>query len=270
MPRNRGAANGPEDEFGFEGWSESEELSPADQLLVESLVVPVPRRSPSQAAEVALDFRRRLEELKVENPGKVSRWTVRQLPKELYLIPYALEDVHYSVYENRRNRSPSPYLSISFEDVINATPSDVSQMQREQTLSSYLFLTDRGLKENRLYRWAISEQLPGEETYQPEHKFAIRCLARLLREKPIKSFSEKLPNESYERGADRPLVFEDVAQRASILLERSIQNHQSIDVSRDGIDARTWYFMEMRELERARSFARPLGGLILKNVLENK
>jgi len=256
------------DIFHVPGWEESDELSREDQLLLDNLSVPLPKHSPSPAGEIAVDFRRRLEELKVENPAAITRWSVRRLPKELYLIPYAIEDVHYSVYEKRRERSRSPFVSLTSAEVFDATPSDISQLQREQTLSSYLYLADKGLKENRLYRWATSEIIPGEEAHQPEQKFALRSLARLLKEKTLAQFTTKLSDEAYVRGAEHPLIFEDVARRATDVLKRRINSHEATDSLLHSSDERMWHLLVSRELERAESFARPLGSIVLKNSPE--
>src|SRR3990167_6946940 len=110
------------DEFGFGDWDE-DQLSDDDKELIEELSIPVRKTTPRHIGEVvhsglAVDFQRRLDALRVEDPRSATKWKIRRHP-ELLMSAYALDDLHYAVYERQREKSASPFISITFREIMD-------------------------------------------------------------------------------------------------------------------------------------------------------
>jgi hypothetical protein len=249
--------------FSWEDGIESERLSPLDLAMIDEISVPV-RRALSQIGEITTDFQRRLEEMRVENPKAVSRRTVRKL-EHLYLQKYALEDIHYHAYQSIKEKSTSPYISVSFEDIIRFSPSDASQvkiLQIKQTFEAYGELVDLGLNQQQVYDLITKGIEHGNgPTGNENEKYWVRCLARLLTDRHLEEFSAKLPNQSRDRGASNSLSFEEVAGRAVTIINRKYLTHTENMSGKASLDARMWNELERRDLERVMSFARPIMGI---------
>lgn len=250
----RGSGETP-DEFGFGDWNEDQLPSDIEEL-VEELSVPV-RKTARHIGEVVhsgleVDFQRRLDALRVEDPRSATKWKIRRHP-ELLMSAYALDDLHYAVYERRRAKSPSSFISITFKEIMAyETKTNIAQLQRNQTLESYLHLVDLGLNADNLYKMTTSES--------PEEKFLVRSLARVLKEDFMAPFTDKLLKEAIERASVRPLEFEEVATRAARKVDQQYRAHMALDTRSYSTDERMWHLLITRKLERAKAFAEPLAG----------
>jgi hypothetical protein len=241
--------------FNFEG-VETEDFTPEDEVLIREFSVPV-RRPRSLMGEVTADFQRRLDIMRLEDPGAANIFRVRKLEKlYLHMRPYALEDIHYSAYDYVKRMSPNiPYIAIRFRDVLEVMPQEETQievLQEKQTFEAYGFLVDLGISNKDLTLLAH-----GSDNQQ----FLLRSLQRILKEGYLSTFIEKLPRESQERGAKKPVAFVEAAERACRIINRVYQTHMNNPPSFGGHDARLWHELERRSLERAMSFAHPLFGL---------
>jgi hypothetical protein len=241
--------------FTWEEGVEVENLTPADIAMVEELSIPVIKNGLSQIGEITADFQRRLMELRVEDPKSVSRRKVRRL-EHLYLTKYAIEDIHYFVYEKTKEKTDSPYISLRTDDILRNSPVDSAQikiLQNKQTFDAYGSLVDRGLNQQQIFEMTTQ----GDE----DKKFQLRCLARLLEDRHMQDFANKLPAQALRRGPEEPLNFDEVAARAATIMNRRYLSHLENIANQNNTDSRMWAELERRDMERAMSFARPIMGL---------
>lgn len=248
---------GGPDEFGF-SWREEEDLPREVEDLVEKLSVPVSQTMPRHIGEIvhsglAVDFQKRLDALGVEDPRSATKWKIRRLP-ELFMTAYALDDVHYAVYEHRRAKTPSPFISITFKEIIDEAVVNVVLLQRHQTLQAYFHLVEVGLNPDKLYKMATGNG--------PEEKFLVRSLSRLLKEDCMSAFAQKLPPQALLRSDEKPFEFAEIAARAAKKIGYLHHEHMALDIRAYSTDERMWHFLTARNLERARAIAEPLMNFI--------
>ncbi len=248
-------------DFGFSpDWAENvetESLTQDDEAMIEELSVPV-RRPKSQLGEVTRDFRKRLGVMRVEDPDSFTIFKARRLEGlYLHLRPYSLEDVHYQAYSKIKNQSISPYISVRFSEIVSELPANEAQveiLQDRQTVEAVSYLVDLGISHKKLKEMTSQG---GEE-----NQYLLRSLHRLLQEPYLREFIAKMPTERHRRGAEDPMGFEEVASRAVKTIRRHYNHHIQLDVGRGGKDARLWHELELRNIERALSFAEPLDGIL--------
>lgn len=243
---------------------EDNELTDENLEELKKLEVPVgrtPQVGESVRNDLSIELRRRMEELRVEGGHTINKWQLRRLP-ELLLTPYVLDDVHYAIYERRREKSSSPYVSVSFKNILDEFKSmadnriNAALLQRRQTEDAHTRLVDLGLNDDSLYKMIGNS---------PHERFLVRCLSRLLREPAMAGFTDKLLNEAMNRGAADPMRFEEVASRASKRLEHKYVGHMALDTQNYSNDEKLWFLLVERELARARAFAAPAAGYLPNN-----
>ncbi|HLG90794.1 MAG TPA: hypothetical protein VI336_01370 [Candidatus Saccharimonadales bacterium] len=243
-------------------WEEDDPLTPEQRL--EKLAVPIGKTAhlgEEIQRDLSKEFKQRLDELKVEDSRTMNRWQLRRNP-ELLMTGYLLDDVHYAVYEKRRQKTGSPFVSVNFNDILSElkimadTHVDGALLQRQQTQEAHTHLVDLGLSDESLYR------MIGQSSNE---RFLVRSLSRLLREPSMDTFARKLSKEAMERGNDRPLTFEEVASRAIRKVEHIYKEHTLIDRFGFSTDENMWHLLVAKDLERARGFAAPIAGYVASN-----
>jgi hypothetical protein len=298
--------------FGDVEW-EDPELTSESRRLLDSVMHSLRSRprdnrhspKPSELAEDAREIAARdatviterlvdLEVRGVRTAVGVDQFTYRHIQRypELDMVPHLIDDVHYEVYRKRKEKSPSPYLTISLDDVLSElvtmqeTSVDPVNYQRRQLNEAVEFLQRLSIEEGSIY----------EAMAKPDGRFMVRSLHRFLSERSMRSFLENFKKVQKERMDERPVDLISVAARAVKWFEIRYRENQalggSIDVEgtpkwqaefateketilEDTVsdmisqtqkkqldekdpDQMHWYEMRMRELNRTKALARPI------------
>lgn len=266
-PEKNNGGFGP-DELGFEWVDKDDELSPEEEELLKELSVPIGRPPRKMAemvhSELAEEARERLEELRVEGYTEVDKTWVKAIP-ELQMNPNILDDVHYVVYQARKNQTLySRFVSVKakeiFQELYGMYENRINGalLQSKQTEEASKFL-EFDLKMDEV---SVNEVMR-EGT---DGAFAIRSLYRLLSEKTLVEFCKIILNTAEEQADVAPMTFEEVANRAVRYINNKHNRIANWDTSDLSTDQQTVHLLVLRDLERAQAFAKPVAEYLGKHI----
>ena len=252
-------------EFGFE-WVDEDELSPEDRQLLDELSVPVGRPKPRFTqvvhADLAAEVQKRFESLRVESYREVDKSLIKNTP-ELQMTPHILDDVHYVVYRRRKQEPFNRYVSVSADDIfaefsrMRETGVNGVLLQRKQNSQAVKVLINDGkIDEGSIY----------EVMRTSEGRFAVRSLHRFLAEDCMRPFTNILPKAARRRTDERPLMLDEVANRAIHFLQNKTRQHASIDTTKLSTDQRLTYELVSRDLGRASALVSPVAEYTLRDI----
>jgi hypothetical protein len=246
------------DEFGFE-WAD-EALSPEAEALLKELSVPIGRIPVRKLAEVVhedliAECRQRLTALQVKDSNLIDKHLIKSA-LELQMTPFILDDVHYEVYNRRKNRGPlNRFVTVSIYDIfqefqeMHETGVNGVLLQRRQDDRAKKTLIDSAkIEENSVY----------ETMADPEGRYAVRSLFRLLKEDSMVNFRHLMRKATQRRMDNVPLTFQEVAGRAPHFLKNKLAQHIAIDLLQLSDDQVITHGLISRDLYRAEALASPL------------
>ncbi len=239
----------------------------------------------------------RLEELQVRGvrtTSGVDLFTYRHIERfpDISDLPHLVDDVHYEVYKRRKEHSPSPYISVSLDEILseltvmNETHVDAVNYHRQQSKDAINFFEKLKIEEGSIH----------EAMTSPEGRFMVRSLHRLFHERPMAKFVANFRKERQQKMDERPVDFLIVAARAMKWFERQytmnkvlgetvtiedeekwraefsqdeepgkpavlhvpMPGKQPKELDENDPDEMHWYGLRMREMDRARAFALPV------------
>lgn len=168
----------------------------------------------------------RLLELQVRDVKTINGtnlFTYRHIERfpDLGELPNLIDDVHYEVYHRRKEKSPSPYISVNLDEIL----SELTVM-RETHVDAVNYHRERQKEaEEYFYNLKIEEGSIHEVMTTPEGRFMVRSLHRLFRERPMGRFLANFKKFQSNRMDERPVDFNVVAARALKWFERQYREN---------------------------------------------
>lgn len=294
-------------------WDDDPELTPENLAIMDSIlrargysegrrINSDPRTEPSSREiaktdreETAKLITNRLEQLQVRDlkgPSGLDRFTARDVDRnpDLSEDAFLIDDVHYAVYQRHRSNSPSPYLTVSLNEIL----SELTVMRETHVLA--INFQRKQLKEAEEYfqGLSISDDSFHEVMSAREGRQMVRSFHRLMLERPMARYVQnykKMQSPSKWGSGAGPIGLPDFANRALkwfdiVYSENRALGENTIDdarhlwsefplekdtvPSRQAVrtkpkqldetdpDAMAWHDLRMRELDRARAFTFPV------------
>lgn len=209
------------------------------------------------------EIRDRLEDLGAIDLDEITTRTLRRFP-ELVEVPDLIDDLHYEAYRKKRIDTKSPYISVSVNDIINELKflkkenHSVEELRNKQTLMALYFLRTLKVEEYDIFLMM----------QKPHDRFLLRSVYRMLKERPMSDYVNKV--KEIRKEIDEPVPLAVFAWVAVKWLGTIYKEHQEFGLSGSPDPTqRSWYGLRMAELKRTRAFAKPLADYLEANKPAN-